>query len=127
MTCNLLNVVPKISSHSAGCTIRVMSSVRSCRSFCSSTIANAATRPDVAYKRYHPRGARARVATGISQALSTGTAGNRSAGTDLAERIGRFRCFRVGGEVFGRVVTEHVLERGARRYLGYVGLQLRGR
>ena len=61
MTCSRLNVVPKISSHSAGCTIRVTSSVRSRRSFCSSTIANALTRLKVAGRRCHPRGARVSV------------------------------------------------------------------
>ncbi len=67
MTCNLLNVVPKISSHRAGCIIRVTSSVRSCCSFRSSTIANAPMRPNVAPTRCHPRGACTRVAAGASQ------------------------------------------------------------
>ena len=58
MTCSRLNVCPKISSHSAGCTIRVNSSVRSWRSFCSSTIAKAPIRMAIPRMRRHPRGAR---------------------------------------------------------------------
>ncbi|MDT5163160.1 MAG: hypothetical protein QOC88_54 [Mycobacterium sp.] len=84
ITCSLLNVVPKINSHNAGCTIRVTSSVRSCRSFCISTIANAPTRPIMAGIRCHPCGARASV-TGVGLTVeSTCTAGNLSAGTDFA-------------------------------------------
>src|ERR1700761_1909376 len=123
MTCNLLNVVPKISSHSAGCTIRVTSSVRSCCSFCISTIANAPTRPNVARTRCHPCGARTRVTAGAFKAWSTGTAGNYSAGTDFAEtgRVGRIVVI---VQVGGRIVAEHILERGAGRHLR---LQVGGR
>src|SRR5581483_6564156 len=39
-----LNVSPKMTSHSTGCTARVKSSVRSCESFCSSTRQNVPTR-----------------------------------------------------------------------------------
>src|SRR5271168_4059201 len=112
ITCSLLNVVPKISSHSAGCTIRVTSSVRSRRSFCISTIANALTRLNIAGTRCHPHGARVSV-TGVGLiAASAGTAGNHSAGTDFAERPGAFGLLR---QVRFGVVPEDVFERGARR------------
>src|ERR1700733_8669344 len=112
ITCSLLNVVPKISSHSAGCTIRVTSSVRSRRSFCISTIANALTRLNVAGRRCHPRGARVSV-TGVGLiAVSTGTAGNLSAGTDFTERPGTIGLLR---QVRRGVMPENVFERGTRR------------
>src|SRR6201992_4349288 len=112
ITCSLLNVVPKISSHSAGCTIRVTSSVRSRRSFCISTIANALTRLNVAGRRCHPRGPRDSV-TGVGlTAVSTGTAGNLSAGTDFTEQTGALGLRR---QVRRGVVPEDVFERGARR------------
>src|SRR5271156_3120685 len=119
ITCRRLNVVPKISSHSAGCTILVTSSVRSCCSFCSSTIANAPTRPTVAPQRCQPRGARTRV-TSIG-CWSTGTTGNLSAGTDFTERPESFCLLR---QIGCRVVPEHVLERGPGRHRRF---QLRGR
>src|SRR5690348_4800485 len=37
MACSRVKTLPNTSSHSAGCTARVTSSVRSWRSFCSST------------------------------------------------------------------------------------------
>src|SRR5579859_2970690 len=119
ITCSLLNVVPKISSHSAGCTIRVTSSVRSCRSFCISTMANALTRPAVAVTRCHPCGAGVRATVVGLLAVSTGTAGNLSAGTDFTERPGRFGGLRQLG---CGVVPEDVLERRGR---GYRRFQLR--
>src|SRR5258708_26296505 len=112
ITCKRLNVVPKINNHSAGCTIRVTSSVRSCCSFCSSTIAKAPMRLSVAPIRCQPRGARTRVTS--MQCWSTDTAGNLSAGTNFTE-VGRFGGLLGQGRVRvrGRVVAEHVLERGA--------------
>src|ERR1700761_1678367 len=121
MTCSLLKVVPKINSHSAGCTIRVTSSVRSRRSFCISTIANALTRPKVAGTRCHPRGARSSVIAVGSIVISTGTAGNLSAGTDFTERPQPLVLLR---QVRRGVVPEDVFERGARRHRR---LQLRRR
>src|SRR3984957_19390164 len=109
---SLLNVVPKISSHRAGCNIRVPSSVRSRRSFCISTIANALTRLNVAGTRCHPRGARVSLTGAGVIAVSTGTAGNLSAGTDFTEQPGAFALRR---QIRRGVVPEDVLERGARR------------
>src|SRR5436190_8614932 len=80
MTRNRENVCPKISSHSAGCTILVSNSVRSCRSFCSSTIAKAPIRMAIPRTRCQPRGART-----MPTCRSTDTAGRPSAVTDRAE------------------------------------------
>src|ERR1700742_1320468 len=110
ITCSLLNVVPKISNHSAGCTMRVTSSVRSRRSFCISTIANALTRPRVAGTRCQPRGARLSVAAAGMTSASTDTAGNLSAGTDFAERVGLLGLL---GQVGRGVVPEDVFQRRA--------------
>src|SRR6185437_11224796 len=126
MTCRWLNVVPKISSHSAGCTIRVSSSVRSCCSFCSSTMANVLMRLNVVPTRRQPCGARTRVIAGAVAALrtwSTCTAGHLSAGTGFANTGGLLGSLVQAGS---RIVAEDVLERGVPGPLGYLGLQ-RGR
>src|SRR5258707_3777082 len=109
MTCSRENVCPKINSHSAGCTILVNSSVRSWRSFCSSTIAKAPTRMAIPRTRRQPRGART-----ISTATfgSTDTASRPSIRPDRTEPGLRA----VLGQIRACVVTEVVLECRVRRY-----------
>src|SRR5215211_6745032 len=78
------NVCPKISSHSAGCTMRVNSSVRSCRSFCNSTNAKAPTLNTIPRTRRHPWGAR----TSSTPAFgSTDTTRRPSRGADRPEDV----------------------------------------
>src|SRR6185312_5925019 len=94
MACSRVKTLPNTSSHSAGWTARVTSSVRSCRSFCSSTRHIVATREiPVATVRNGPGSAEA---TG-------GAAGS----TDIAHvsLLGR-------GEGVAGVAAEDVVERG---------------
>src|SRR5215217_3536466 len=99
------NVCPKISSHSTGCTMRVNSSVRSCRSFCNSTSAKAPTLNTIPRTRCHPWGAR----TSSTPAFgSTDTTRRPSCGADRPEAVLRG----VLAEIRARIVTEDVLKRG---------------
>src|SRR6478735_2890688 len=98
------NVCPKISSQSAGCTMRVNNSVRSWRSFCNSTSANAPTRTASDRIRRQPRGARTRW---MSARGSTDTASRPSARAHFLET--GLRCVLV--QIRSRVMAEHVLER----------------
>src|SRR5262249_51202384 len=105
-TCSRLKVCPKISSHRAGWIRRVNSSVRSYRSFCSSTRAKAPTGMAMPRTRRHPRGARTRP---VEADESTDTAGRPWARADLAET----RAPGVLSEFGPRVVAEDVLQGGA--------------
>src|SRR6476620_2189149 len=120
MTPSRENVWPKISSHSAGCTILVNSSVRSWRSFCSSTSAKAPMRKVIPRTRRQPRGARTRLTAALEARGSTDTARRLPAGADGSEPGRR----RVLDEVGTGVVAEHVLEAGG---LGQRAFQLSGR
>src|SRR5579875_1179429 len=94
-----LNVSPKITSHSTGCTARVSSSVRSWRSFCSSTTQNVTTL--LARRRQGCSGARAR-----GSAQTPGGETGAAYGTDpsIVDAVVELRA---------GVVAEDVLEAGA--------------
>src|ERR1700738_887955 len=109
MTCSRENVCPKINSHSAGCTNLVSSSVRSWRSFCSSTTAKAPIHMAIPRMRRHPRGART---ISTSAFGSTDTARRPPAGPDRAEPGLRV----VLGQIRAGVVTKDVLEWRVRRH-----------
>src|SRR3954465_2099096 len=90
---SLPKTCPNTSSHSSGCTVRVSSSVWSCRSFCSSTRLSAPVRD--ASVRTEPR-ASAQLARGGATA------------TDISQAL-----LLRPGEVGAGVVAEDVLEGGA--------------
>src|SRR6478672_4574004 len=103
ITRSRLNVCPKISSHSAGCTILVNSSVWSWRSFCNSTIAKAPIRMAIPRTRRQPRGART---ISTCTFCSTDTARRPSGVADRAEAGLRAVLL----EIRACVVTEDVFQ-----------------
>src|SRR5438876_8134644 len=96
-----VNVSPKISSQRAGWIARVSSSVRSCRSFCSSARQRAPTRLP---SHRHAGGA---VTVGAS--ASAHAAGGAAGRADFTEALSSL----VVGQRAAGEVTEHVLERSA--------------
>src|SRR5580765_183587 len=97
IACRRLKVVPKISSHSTGCTARVTSSERSCRIFWSSTRQNVATRLGYARQTGAP-------------ARSADPAGGTASASDCTQAS--IHLF-VSVERLPGELPEHVLERRA--------------
>src|SRR5579862_1566337 len=95
-----LNVSPKTTSHSTGCTARVNSSVRSWLSFCSSTRQNVPTR----------LGNRRQMLGGATSATSANTLRGPASSSDLTQASLRS----VADERLARVAAEDVLQRRVR-------------
>src|SRR5262245_41225765 len=104
MTCSRLNVVPKISSHSAGWIARVTSSVRSWRIFWISTRQNVAMRL--------PSHRHAGGAGGGANAASAEAAGDAPGATNVTELSSLL-------ERVTRVVAEDVVQRRLRPEAGF--------
>src|SRR5579863_8345828 len=101
IACGRLNVSPKMTSQSTGCTARVTASVRSCESFCSSTRQKVKT----LFGNW-----RQIVGSGRAAALANATCSSPG----RPDRANRPHGLALLVEVVARVVAKHVLEVGVR-------------